>query len=75
VRRWSRSFGSAHQEIARAARSTRAHLIIIATKGRTGLKRALLGSKVEAVVRRAVSPDRRQSIGFWGPFAHDGGRT
>lgn len=48
--------GRAHQEIVRAARSTRAHLIVIATKGRTGLRRALLGSTAERVVRHATCP-------------------
>jgi len=38
------------------ARVTRADLLIIATRGRTGLTRALLGSVAESVVRHAPCP-------------------
>jgi nucleotide-binding universal stress UspA family protein len=48
--------GVPFQEIARAAQNLKADLIIIATKGRTAFKRALLGSTAERVVRHAPCP-------------------
>jgi nucleotide-binding universal stress UspA family protein len=48
--------GRAFQEIAEAARSLPADLIIIATHGYTGIKHALLGSTTERVVRHAPCP-------------------
>ncbi len=48
--------GTPHREIAEAARELPADLIIIATKGRRGLARALLGSTTEKVVRFAPCP-------------------
>lgn len=43
-------------QIVRFAKEENADLIVIGTHGRTGLKRALLGSVAEAVVRRASCP-------------------
>jgi len=48
--------GTAHREIVEAARELPADLIIIATKGRRGLARVLLGSTTEKVVRFAPCP-------------------
>lgn len=48
--------GQAHREIADAARTLKADLIIIATHGYTGVQHALLGSTAERVVRHAPCP-------------------
>jgi nucleotide-binding universal stress UspA family protein len=48
--------GTAFLEIAEAAKSLEADLIIIATHGYTGLKHLLLGSTAERVVRSAPCP-------------------
>jgi nucleotide-binding universal stress UspA family protein len=48
--------GRSFNEIAEAARTLKADLIIIATHGYTGLKHALLGSTTERVVRHAPCP-------------------
>jgi nucleotide-binding universal stress UspA family protein len=48
--------GRAYQNISESARGLRMDLIVIATQGRTGLKRALLGSTAERVVRHATCP-------------------
>lgn len=48
--------GRAYRVITHAARGLRMDLIVIATQGRTGLKRALLGSTAERVVRHAACP-------------------
>lgn len=48
--------GKAFQEIAAAARILHADMIVIATHGRTGLKRVLLGSTAEWVARYAPCP-------------------
>ena len=48
--------GRAYQDITEAARGLRTDLIVMATQGRTGLKRALLGSTAERVVRHAACP-------------------
>jgi nucleotide-binding universal stress UspA family protein len=48
--------GDAVTGILRLARSRRADLIVMGTHGRTGLKRALMGSVAEAVVRRSQVP-------------------
>jgi len=48
--------GSPFLEISEAARRLKADLIIIATRGRTGWKHALLGSTSERVVRHAPCP-------------------
>jgi universal stress protein A len=48
--------GYAPDHIARAARRLRCDLIVLATHGRTGLTRMLLGSVAEAVVRQAPCP-------------------
>lgn len=48
--------GRAYREISDAARGLRMDLIVMATQGRTGLKRALLGSTAERVVRHAACP-------------------
>lgn len=48
--------GVPYNEIVTAARELKADLIIIATHGRSGLTRALLGSTAERVVRHATCP-------------------
>jgi nucleotide-binding universal stress UspA family protein len=48
--------GRAYQEIVDAARDEKADLIVIATHGRTGLGRFLMGSTAEMVVRHASCP-------------------
>lgn len=48
--------GKPFHEIARVARTVDADLILIATHGRSGLKRAFLGSTAERVVRHAPCP-------------------
>ena len=48
--------GRSFHEIADAARTLKADLIIISTHGYTGLKHALLGSTAERVVRHAPCP-------------------
>lgn len=50
------AIGHPEQEILAAAESIRAGMIVMATHGRTGLQRALLGSVAEAVVRQARCP-------------------
>jgi nucleotide-binding universal stress UspA family protein len=49
-------YGAAYSEIANAARTLKADLIIISTRGYTGFKHALLGSTTERVVRHAPCP-------------------
>jgi len=49
-------FGRSFHEITEAARTLKVDLIIIATRGHTGLKHALLGSTAERVVRHAPCP-------------------
>jgi universal stress protein A len=48
--------GSPPREIVEAARILPADLIVISTRGQTGLKHVLLGSVAEHVVRRAPCP-------------------
>lgn len=48
--------GAAYQEICELAREIKADLIVLATRGHTGLKRVLLGSTAERVVRLAPCP-------------------
>ena len=48
--------GKPFDEIVKTAKTFNADLIILATHGRTGLKRALLGSTAEQVVRHASCP-------------------
>jgi nucleotide-binding universal stress UspA family protein len=48
--------GDAATEILRAARETRCDVILMGTHGRTGLRRLLMGSVAEQVVRRAMCP-------------------
>ena len=48
--------GIAYDRIVRAARSTRADVIVIGTHGRTGLRRALLGSVASRVITLAPCP-------------------
>ena len=48
--------GKPSDEIVRTAKTFKADLIIIATHGRTGFKRAFLGSTAERVVRHAPCP-------------------
>ena len=48
--------GKAYQEIVAAAQELNVDLIIISTRGRTGLKRFLLGSTAERVIRHVQCP-------------------
>jgi nucleotide-binding universal stress UspA family protein len=48
--------GHPTEEILRVAREEKCDLIILATHGRTGLRRLLMGSVAEEVVRRASCP-------------------
>jgi nucleotide-binding universal stress UspA family protein len=48
--------GDPAEEIIRAAQDTGAELIVMATHGRTGLQRLLMGSVAEQVMRKAVCP-------------------
>ena len=48
--------GYAPDQIVRAAQRLRCDLIVLATHGRTGLTRMLLGSVAEALIRRAPCP-------------------
>lgn len=48
--------GTSYREIVQAARGLKMDLIVMATQGRAGLKRALLGSTAERVVRHAACP-------------------
>lgn len=50
------SAGQPFEEIARIANGLRMDVIVIATQGRTGVKRLLLGSTAEAVVRHSPCP-------------------
>ena len=49
-------YGRSFNEIAGAARTLKADLILISTHGYTGLKHAVLGSTTEGVVRHASCP-------------------
>jgi nucleotide-binding universal stress UspA family protein len=51
-----RGDGSPAKKIVDVAKQEKADLIVMGTHGRTGVKRALLGSVTEAVVRRAPCP-------------------
>jgi len=64
--------GKPFHEIARIARTVDADLILIATHGRGGLKRAFLGSTAERVVRHAPCPvlvvrEKELDSGWHGP--------
>ena len=48
--------GDPADEILRAAREAGAELIVMATHGRTGLRRLLMGSVAEQVTRKATCP-------------------
>ena len=48
--------GVASEDIVRIADEEEADLIVIGTHGRTGLKRVLMGSVAEAVMRHANCP-------------------
>jgi nucleotide-binding universal stress UspA family protein len=48
--------GRSYLEIARAAQTLKADFVVLATHGRTGVQRALLGSTAERVVRHAPCP-------------------
>jgi nucleotide-binding universal stress UspA family protein len=48
--------GTPAEDIVRVAKEQKADLIVIGTHGRTGLKRVLMGSVAEAVMRRAGCP-------------------
>lgn len=50
------SIGPPAEEIVKLAAEQNADLIVIGTHGRTGLKRVLMGSVAEAVMRRAPCP-------------------
>ena len=56
--------GGAATEILRYATEVRAGLVAIATHGRTGLERLVMGSVAEEVLRRATCPLvlRRQTV-------------
>jgi nucleotide-binding universal stress UspA family protein len=54
--RWLLRTGVPHEEIARVATEERADYIVIGTRGRGGLERALLGSVADRVVRTAPCP-------------------
>jgi len=67
--------GQPYQEIVRLAREIDADLIVLATRGHSGLKHLLLGSTAERVVRSAPCPvlvtrkRKRKSKGSPEPFA------
>jgi len=44
------------EEVLRVARRQRADLLVLGTHGRTGLRRALMGSVAERIVRQARCP-------------------
>jgi universal stress protein A len=48
--------GTPAEDIVRIAEEQKADLIVIGTHGRTGLRRVLMGSVAEAVMRRAQCP-------------------
>ena len=48
--------GKPFDEIVKTAKTFKADLIIVATHGRTGFKRAILGSTAERVVQHATCP-------------------
>ena len=48
--------GDAAREIVRAAQELRCDLLVLGTQGRTGVRRVVLGSVAENVVRRAPCP-------------------
>lgn len=54
--RTAKSVGEPAVEIVEFATSGRFDLVVIGTRGRTGLRHALLGSVAERVVRRATCP-------------------
>jgi nucleotide-binding universal stress UspA family protein len=70
VKSHAASFGRAAEEIVKAARRYRVDLIVISTHGLTGLKRTVLGSTTERVVRQApcpvlvVRPREREFVSF-----------
>jgi nucleotide-binding universal stress UspA family protein len=50
------ALGSPYEDIVRAAKRTRADLLVLGTHGRTGLTKVLLGSVAERVLRTASCP-------------------
>jgi nucleotide-binding universal stress UspA family protein len=54
--RWLLRTGVPHEEIARVATEERADYVVVGTRGRGGLERALLGSVADRVVRTAPCP-------------------
>jgi nucleotide-binding universal stress UspA family protein len=71
--------GGAYQEICDLAREINADLIVLATRGYTGLKRVLLGSTAERVVRFAPCPvlvvrQRKRKLRGAGPPRPSAGR-
>jgi nucleotide-binding universal stress UspA family protein len=48
--------GIPHERIVRAARSTRADLVVIGTHGRSGFAKVMLGSVASRVVASATCP-------------------
>ena len=48
--------GKAHEQIINVANKKKANLIIMATQGRTGLARTIMGSVAEKVIRHAPFP-------------------
>ena len=54
--RWTVSEGSAPAEIARIARNSKADLVVMGTRGLTGLQHVLVGSVTERVCRTCEAP-------------------
>jgi universal stress protein A len=54
--RYQLKHGDAADEILKAAQETRSDLIVMGTHGRTALKRLVMGSVTEQVVRKAPCP-------------------
>ena len=48
--------GNPFEDIVRAAKRQRADLLVMGTHGRTGLRKALLGSVAERVLRTSICP-------------------
>lgn len=53
---WEVAIGSASDQIVEYAKENNIDLIVIGTHGRTGVKRFVMGSVAEAVVRKAECP-------------------
>jgi len=64
------SAGQPFEEIARIANGLRMDLIVIATQGRSGIKRLLLGSTAESVVRYSPCPVLTVRVNSSGTASH-----